>query len=188
MKKLKLLSILMLVAIVASACGGKAATQAPGATEGPAATQVPGATEAPAANLPEVAREDTVILGWSISSPIGVTNPWAVPGYTHQEGNVFLWEALAYYGIFASKEIPWLADSMEYNADFTQLTRQLLAPGGVWAAMKAHLSDEERNGLPTDVSMFHVEQLRVPHLDAARCLVWLKPANNSSEPIVKPRQ
>jgi len=33
-----------------------------------------------------------------------------------------------------------------------------------------------------------VEQLRVPHLDAARCLVWLKPANNSSEPIVKPRQ
>jgi len=113
MKKLKLLSILMLVAIVASACGT------------PAATQAPAKTEAPGSNLPAVAREDTVILGWSISSPIGVTNPWAVPGYTHQEGNVFLWEALAYYGIFASKEIPWLADSMEYNADFTQLTIKL---------------------------------------------------------------
>jgi ABC-type transport system substrate-binding protein len=36
-----------------------------------------------------------------------------------------LWEPLAYYGIFASKEIPWLADSMEYNADFTQLTIKL---------------------------------------------------------------
>jgi ABC-type transport system substrate-binding protein len=38
---------------------------------------------------------------------------------------VFLWEALEYYGIFASKEIPWLADSMDYNADFTQLTIKL---------------------------------------------------------------
>src|SRR5574341_1891727 len=137
MKKFTLLSVLMLIAIVASACGAPAATQAPGATEAPAATQAPGATEAPAAtqvpgateapavNLPEVAREDTVVLGWSISSPIGVTNPWAVPGYTHQEGNVFMWEALEYYGIFASTEIPWLADSMDYNDDFTQLTIKL---------------------------------------------------------------
>jgi peptide/nickel transport system substrate-binding protein len=124
MKKFKLLSILMLVAIVASACGTPAATQAPAATEAPGATQqAPAGTETSA--LAKVAREDTVNLGWSISSPIGVTNPWAVPGYTHQEGNVFLWEALAYYGIFASKEIPWLADSMEYNADFTQLTIKL---------------------------------------------------------------
>jgi ABC-type transport system substrate-binding protein len=122
MKKLKILSMLMLVAIVASACGSPAATEAPGATEAPAATQVPALTTG---NLPEIAREDTVVLGWSISSPIGVTNPWAVPGYTHQEGNVFLWEALEYYGIFGSSEIPWLADSMEYNDDFTQLTIKL---------------------------------------------------------------
>ena len=154
MKKFKLLSLLMLIAIVASACGSPAATEAPGATEAPAATEAPGATEAPAAteapgateapaatqapagtaavDLPEVAREDTVILGWSISSPIGVTNPWAVPGYTHQEGNVFLWEALAYYGIFSSTEIPWLADSMEYNDDFTQLTIKL-NPDAAWS-------------------------------------------------------
>jgi peptide/nickel transport system substrate-binding protein len=130
MNKIKLFSILAMIAIVLSACGGgAAATTAPAATTVPAttapgATQAP-ATSAPAANLPEVAREDTVVLGWSISSPIGVTSPWAVPGYTHQEGNVFLWEALSYYGIFASKEIPWLADSMDYNADFTQLTIKL---------------------------------------------------------------
>ena len=114
MNKLKLLSIIALISIVLAACGGA-----------PAATEAPAATGAPAVNLPDVAREDTVILGWSISSPIGVTNPWAVPGYTHQEGNVFLWEALSYYGIFSSQEIPWLADSMEYNADFTQLTIKL---------------------------------------------------------------
>jgi ABC-type transport system substrate-binding protein len=134
MNKLRWFSIIAIVAIVLAACGGgPAATEAPAANENeaPAANEneAPAATE-PAAEAPalaEVAREDTVILGWSISSPIGVTNPWAVPGYTHQEGNVFLWEALSYYGIFGSSEIPWLADSMEYNADFTQLTIKLNA-------------------------------------------------------------
>lgn len=131
MNKLKLFSIVGILAIVLTACGGgAAATTAPEATSAPAttapgATQAPAATTAPAANIPDVPRNQTVILGWSISSPIGVTNPWAVPGYTHQEGNVFMWEPLAYYGIFASKEIPWLADSMDYNADFTQLTIKL---------------------------------------------------------------
>ncbi len=124
MNKFKMFNILVLVAMLLAACGSPApvATEAPKATEAPAA---PAATEVPAVSLPPVAREDTVNLGWSISSPIGVTSPWAVPGYTHQEGNVFLWEALSYYGIFNSKEIPWLADSMEYNADFTQLTIKL---------------------------------------------------------------
>ncbi len=133
MRKFKFFNILMLAAMLLAACASPApaATEAPAAapaaTEAPAAA--PAATEAPAAPaapaLAEVARNATVNLGWSISSPIGVTSPWAVPGYTHQEGNVFLWEALSYYGIFASKEIPWLADSMEYNADFTQLTIKL---------------------------------------------------------------
>ena len=132
MKKFTFLSMIMLIAIVLSACGGPAATQAPAATEAPGATQAPGATALTTGNLPDVAREDTVVLGWSISSPIGVTSPWAIPGYTHQEGNVFLWEALEYYGIFASKEIPWLADSMEYNADFTQLTIKL-NKDGAWS-------------------------------------------------------
>ncbi len=98
--------------------------KAPAATEAPA--EAPAATEAPASNLPEVAREDTVVLGWSISSPIGVTNPWAVPGYTHQEGNVFMWEPLMYFSIFADEPLPWLADSMDYTKDdFTELTIKL---------------------------------------------------------------
>jgi 16S rRNA (guanine527-N7)-methyltransferase len=59
--------------------------------------------------------------------------------------------------------------------DFTSLTRTLLAPGGRWAAMKAHLSTEEQEAIPDDVDMFHVEQLEVPELNEKRCLVWLRP-------------
>ncbi|MBK7617360.1 MAG: 16S rRNA (guanine(527)-N(7))-methyltransferase RsmG [Burkholderiales bacterium] len=60
--------------------------------------------------------------------------------------------------------------------DFVSLTRERLAPGGLWAAMKAKLSDEERAAVPTDVQMFHVEPLTVPGLDAQRCVVWLRHA------------
>jgi len=88
---------------------------------------------APATPLPDVPRNQTLILGWSITSPIGVTNPWAVPGYTHQEGNVFMWEPLMYFGIFADKYIPWLADSMEYTSpDFTSLQIKL-NPEAKWS-------------------------------------------------------
>jgi peptide/nickel transport system substrate-binding protein len=77
---------------------------------------------APATPLAELPREDQLILGWSMTSPIGVTNPWAVPGYTHQEGNALMWEPLMYFGIFKDDYIPWLAESMEYTApDFTAL-------------------------------------------------------------------
>ena len=71
------------------------------------------------ASLPDVPRNQTVVLGWGVaaSSPIGVTNPWALPGYTHQEGNVFMWEPLMYFAIFKGEFIPWLADSMEYTDD-----------------------------------------------------------------------
>jgi 16S rRNA (guanine527-N7)-methyltransferase len=61
-------------------------------------------------------------------------------------------------------------------ADFVNLTRGRLAPGGRWAAMKAHLAPDEREGVPADVELFHVEPLLVPGLDAARCLAWLRPS------------
>jgi 16S rRNA (guanine527-N7)-methyltransferase len=60
-------------------------------------------------------------------------------------------------------------------ADLVDLTRERLAPGGCWAAMKAKLQDGEANQLPTDVALFHVEPLAVPGLDAARCLAWIRP-------------
>jgi 16S rRNA (guanine527-N7)-methyltransferase len=58
-------------------------------------------------------------------------------------------------------------------ADFTSWTRQRLAPGGVWLAMKGRVPDDEVAALSADVSVFHVEPLQVPGLKAQRCLVWM---------------
>ena len=60
-------------------------------------------------------------------------------------------------------------------ADFVALTRRHLAAGGVWLAMKGKDPAAERAALPTDIDVFHVEQLSVPGLDADRCLVWMRP-------------
>jgi len=58
--------------------------------------------------------------------------------------------------------------------DFTTLTRRHLKPGAIWLAMKGQQPDEEMAALPSDLSVFHVEQLQVPGLDAQRCLIWIK--------------
>jgi peptide/nickel transport system substrate-binding protein len=106
-----------------AACG-PTATEAP-ATQAPEA-EAPEAgapeAEAAASGIPAVDREDTVNLAWSIASPIDTTNPWARPGYTHQEGGCLSEEGLAYYMIYASKSVPWIAESFAYNDDFTELT------------------------------------------------------------------
>ncbi|MBA3946299.1 MAG: ABC transporter substrate-binding protein [Herpetosiphonaceae bacterium] len=117
------------VAAAATTVAAAATTAAPAATTAAASTSAASATPEPqpisAGPLKDVPRNQTVIFGHGVASPIGVTNPWAVPGYTHQEGNAMMWEGLSYFGIFADKEIPWLAESMTYNADFTQLKIKL---------------------------------------------------------------
>lgn len=60
-------------------------------------------------------------------------------------------------------------------ADFTALTRQHLADDGVWLAMKGKDPSDESAALAPETEVFHVEQLTVPGLDAARCLVWMRP-------------
>jgi 16S rRNA (guanine527-N7)-methyltransferase len=60
-------------------------------------------------------------------------------------------------------------------ADFVRRTRPLLAPGGVWMAMKGKRPDDEIAVLPTGFEAFRVEPLVVPGLDADRCLVWMRP-------------
>ena len=47
----------------------------------------------------------------------------------------------------------------------------------VWVAMKGKRPDAEISALPSDVEVFHVEQLKVPGLDAERCLVWMRRAS-----------
>jgi 16S rRNA (guanine527-N7)-methyltransferase len=59
--------------------------------------------------------------------------------------------------------------------DFTNLTRQHLAEGAVWMAMKGQHPADEIAALPSDVHVFHVEQLAVPGLDAQRCIIWMRP-------------
>lgn len=59
--------------------------------------------------------------------------------------------------------------------DFTRLTRHLVAGQGVWMAMKGKLPEDEIAALPSEMDVFHVEQLAVPGLNAERCLVWVRP-------------
>ena len=60
-------------------------------------------------------------------------------------------------------------------SDFAIATRPQLMPGGVWMAMKGRMPNSEIADLAADVTVFHVEQLQVPGLDAERCLVWMAP-------------
>lgn len=62
-------------------------------------------------------------------------------------------------------------------ADFTGWSAGALAAGGVWLAMKGKRPVAEIAALPPGVTVFHVEPLAVPGLDAERCLIWLRPAD-----------
>lgn len=65
--------------------------------------------------------------------------------------------------------------------DFTALTRRLLAPNGMWMAMKGKRPEAELATLAPDIDVFHVEQLAVPGLQADRCLVWMRPNPNAEK-------
>jgi 16S rRNA (guanine527-N7)-methyltransferase len=72
------------------------------------------------------------------------------------------------YEVLASRVFASLADFVNWSAG-------ALAPDGVWLAMKGRRPDAEIADLPPTAAMFHVEQLRVPELDAERCIVWMRP-------------
>ncbi len=59
--------------------------------------------------------------------------------------------------------------------DFVTWSRERLAPGGIWLAMKGKQPDDEIAALPDFTAVFHVEHLQVPGLDAERCLIWMRP-------------
>lgn len=149
MQKLKVMLGFALVALFLVACGGGAvvedAVEEAGETVEEVVEEVEEMAEEVAEEaeeviesigsadaLADVARDDTLIMGWSHRTPIGTTNPWALPTYTHQDGGAMLWEGLSYFRIFADEEAPWLAESMEYNDDFTELTIKL-RPEAKWS-------------------------------------------------------
>ena len=67
-------------------------------------------------------------------------------------------------------------------ADFTTMTRGVLAPAGAWMAMKGKAPDAEIAALPSEVTVFHVEPVAVPGLQAERCLVWMRPSVATGHP------
>lgn len=58
--------------------------------------------------------------------------------------------------------------------DFTKWSKAALAEQGIWMAMKGKNPADEMAALPSDLKVFHVEQLVVPGLDAERCIVWMR--------------
>jgi 16S rRNA (guanine527-N7)-methyltransferase len=58
--------------------------------------------------------------------------------------------------------------------DFVSWSLVALAHEGVWMAMKGKTPEDEMAALPSSAEVFHVEQLKVPGLEADRCVVWMK--------------
>ena len=58
--------------------------------------------------------------------------------------------------------------------DFTTWSAQALTGQGVWMGMKGKHPADEIAALPASVTVFHVEPLIVPGLDAQRCIVWMR--------------
>jgi 16S rRNA (guanine527-N7)-methyltransferase len=71
------------------------------------------------------------------------------------------------YAVISSRAFAWLAD-------FTRWSSDALAEQGVWLAMKGKHPGDEIAALPQSVKVFHVEQLKVPGLEAERCIVWMR--------------
>jgi 16S rRNA (guanine527-N7)-methyltransferase len=70
------------------------------------------------------------------------------------------------YGVLSSRAFASLPD-------FVAGSSAALAEGGVWMALKGKRPVAEVEALPDAVSVFHVEPLSVPGLDAERCIVWM---------------
>jgi peptide/nickel transport system substrate-binding protein len=77
------------------------------------------------ADLPQVARNRTVVLVWGGREGRWVDwdlwNPYSI-GSNHQNGPNLVYEPLAYYSAFADKTYMWLAESHEFTPDFKRLT------------------------------------------------------------------
>ncbi|HEY8359654.1 MAG TPA: 16S rRNA (guanine(527)-N(7))-methyltransferase RsmG [Ramlibacter sp.] len=58
--------------------------------------------------------------------------------------------------------------------DFVVWSESALGTEGAWMAMKGKHPEQEIADLPATTSVFHVEQLTVPGLEAERCIVWMK--------------
>ncbi len=58
-------------------------------------------------------------------------------------------------------------------SDMVSMTEDLLTDTGSWMAMKGNYSEQEKNELPVTIQQTNFYPLRVPGLNAERCLVQL---------------
>lgn len=90
--------------------------------------------------------ETLVITPWltasEISSPDNM-NPFLASSWRLQEviGNKTLFEPLMYTNVFDGTEIPWLAESYQYNQDFTEVT-VTLRDGVTWSDGEPFTSED----------------------------------------------
>lgn len=91
---------------------------------------------AAAQGLAEVPRERTLVtIGWSVGSPtLSAPNNanWYSLGAELRNGIMFVNEPLFTYNHFTGEHIPWIAESYEYNDDFTAVTVKL-REGVTWS-------------------------------------------------------
>lgn len=132
------LSGLAAAGVMVAACGTPPApgSDAAPAAEAPAAEAPAADAAAPAAaDVKEVAREKTLVLtfngGEGGFTDVGVAGMYAA-GTSGHRAIPGSFEPLFYYSAFADEVIPWLAESAEYNEDFTELTVKTRA-GAAWS-------------------------------------------------------
>jgi 16S rRNA (guanine527-N7)-methyltransferase len=77
------------------------------------------------------------------------------------------------YDVISSRAFASLPDFVAWSAG-------ALAEQGVWLAMKGKRPEHELAELPATATVFHVEQLHVPELDAERCIVWLRRSQSAT--------
>ena len=67
--------------------------------------------------------------------------------------------------------------------DLVGATGHLLTVEGSWMAMKGQRPDAELAELDPNAHVFHVEPIRVPTLDAERCIAWIRRSTDSERSL-----
>ena len=74
--------------------------------------------------LKQVPRERTLAVCYGGSAgawaTTGIAGPYCT-GYTHQDGGAIMLEPLFFYSWFSGQLTPWIGESYQYNADYTEL-------------------------------------------------------------------
>ena len=147
-----LIALAAVAMVAAVACGGDdvaptATTAAIAKATQPVetATPEPEPTKKPAEvmEVKEVSRDKTLVTFLGAEGRHNdheLWNPYAI-GANHQRGPNIIFEPLAFYSAFADQTVPWLAESWDWNADFTELTINL-RDGINWSDGEAFNADD----------------------------------------------